>query len=93
MNKSPLTYILTGALVLSALVSLVTCYLSIQYSREFRSLQYQVMTINFKRGVINALASDVMEYSKTHPAIDPILESVGLKPKSAASAPGKPATK
>jgi len=92
MNKSPLTYILTGALVLSALVSLVTCYLSIQYSRELRSLQYQVMTINFKRGVINALASDVMEYSKTHPAIDPILESVG-KPKSAASAPGKPATK
>jgi type II secretory pathway component GspD/PulD (secretin) len=92
MNKSPLTYILTGALVLSALVSLVTCYLSIQYSREFRSLQYQVMTINFKRAALNALANDVMEYSKTHPAIDPILESVG-KPKSAASAPGKPATK
>ena len=29
--------------------------------------------------VINALVNDTLEYSKTHPAIDPILESVGLK--------------
>ena len=44
--------------------------------------------------MINALANDTLEYSKTHPAIDPILESVGLKPgKSAPTATTKPATK
>ena len=44
--------------------------------------------------MINALANDAVEYSKNHPAIDPILESVGLKPgKSAPAATSKPATK
>jgi hypothetical protein len=44
--------------------------------------------------MINALANDTVEYSKKNPDIDPILESVGLKPaKSAPATTGKPATK
>jgi hypothetical protein len=40
------------------------------------------------------LANDVMEYSKKNQAIDPILESVGLKPgKSNLPASTKPTNK
>jgi len=50
--------------------------------------------INNNRATINALANDVMEYSKKNQAIDPILESVGLKPgKSNLPATTKPTTK
>jgi hypothetical protein len=43
---------------------------------------------------MTALANDTLEYSKKNPAIDPILESVGLKPaKSNVPAAVKPATK
>ena len=52
------------------------------------------MNINARRQAMNALVMDVLEYSKTHPAIDPLLEATNLKPKSGAPAPAaKPATK
>jgi hypothetical protein len=57
-------------------------------------LQVQATMINNNRATINALANDVMEYSKKNQAIDPILESVGLKPgKSNLPATTKPTTK
>jgi hypothetical protein len=44
--------------------------------------------------MINALVNDAMEYGKTHHEIDPVLESVGLKPGKAASpSTNKPAAK
>jgi hypothetical protein len=94
MKNNPLTTILLGALTLSALASVVLCWLYISNTRELRSLQGQANIINNNRTVINALANDTMEYSKKNPAIDPVLESVGLKPaKSAPTATPKPATK
>ena len=94
MKNSPLTTILLGVLTLSALASVVLCWLYISNTRELRTLQTNAAAINNKRAVINALANDTVEYSKTHPAIDPILESMGLKPgKSAPTATTKPATK
>jgi hypothetical protein len=73
MNKSPLTSILTGALGLSALVSLILCYMFIQDTREARSLQPQVMGVNIKRNIIMALYNDSVEYSKKNPSITPLL--------------------
>ncbi len=70
------------------------CWLYISNTRELRTLQTQATLINNNRALINALANDTVEYSKTHPAIDPILESAGFKPgKSAPAATTKPATK
>ena len=70
------------------------CWLYISNTRELRSLQAQANMINNNRTVINALANDTIEYSKKNPDIDPILESVGLKPaKSAPAATNKTATK
>jgi hypothetical protein len=97
MKNTPLTTILLGVLTLSALASVVLCWLYISNARELRSLQTQASQINNNRAIINALANDTLEYSKTHPAIDPVLESLGLKTgKSALAAPSaanKPATK
>jgi hypothetical protein len=94
MKNSPLTTILLGVLTLSTLASVLLCWLYISNTRELRSLQTQAALINNNRALINSLANDSMEYGKTHPAIEPILEAVGLKPgKSAPPAPNNPASK
>ena len=94
MKNTPLTTILLGVLTLSALASIVLCWLYISNTRELRTLQAQAAQINNNRALINALANDVMEYSKTHQAIEPILESFGMKPgKISPAITNKPATK
>ncbi len=94
MKNSPLTTILLGVLTLSALASVVLCWLYISNTRELRSLQTQAAQINNNRTLINALANDAVEYGKTHQAIDPILQSFNLKPaKSAPATTGKAPTK
>jgi hypothetical protein len=96
MKNTPLTTMLLGVLTLSALASVVLCWLHISNTRELRSLQAQAAQINSNRAMINALVNESVEYSKTHPAIEPILESVGLNLKPGKSAPAttnKPATK
>jgi len=89
MNKSPLTTILTGVLTLSALASLWFCYSGIKHSQEFRVLQSQLNMMTSISARIAAVGTESLEYSKTHPAINPILENAGLKPKSSAPAPAK----
>ena len=43
---------------------------------------------------LNNLLADTLEYSKTHPAIDPLLEKLGIKPaKPGTTAPSKPLAK
>ena len=87
MKNSPLTTILLGVLAVSTLASVVLCWLNISNTRELRSLQTQATLINNNKAFINALVSESMEYSKTHHDIDPILESVGLKPSKTAQTP------
>jgi hypothetical protein len=93
MKNTPLITFLLGALTLSALASVVMCWLYISNTRELRTLQSQAGFINNNRALITALANDTMEYSKTHPQIDPLLEAVGFKPSKAAPAVSKPPTK
>jgi hypothetical protein len=92
MKKSPLTPALIGVLLVFALAALLLTYLNIQESRKGRALQAMAANINNTRLVMDALAKETIEYGKTHPAMDPILVSVGLK----AEQPGastKPATR
>ena len=94
MKNTPLITILLGVLTLSALASVVLCWLYISNTRELRSLQAQAAQINSNRALINALATDAIEYSKTHQDIEHILESVGWKPaKPAPATPSKAVTK
>ncbi len=95
MTKSPLHNLLLAVLAVSALASMALCWMYINNARQFRSLNNQMAFINQRGQLTQALVGDIMEYSKRNSAIDPILESIGAKPKAGQPAPAatKPATK
>ena len=94
MKNNSLTAILLGALTLSALASVVLCWIFIANACELRTLETQTAFINNNRAVINQLLNDSIEYSRKNPAMIPVLESVGWKPeKSPLTTSAKPATK
>ncbi|MBP9903661.1 MAG: hypothetical protein V9H26_21535 [Verrucomicrobiota bacterium] len=62
-------------------------------TREARSLQSQMLNYQNKQAFLNNLIADTMQYSKSNPSIDPILEAIGAKPGKNAPAASKPAGK
>jgi hypothetical protein len=91
MKNSSLVNVLLAVLAASALASLWLCWVYTSASRQLRLIQTQQARERYDVAIFNQLASDVVEYSKTHPAIEPIIDTY-LKPKtSAAPAPAKPA--
>jgi hypothetical protein len=93
MKNSPLATLLTTVLAITAVSSVVLCILDIKYTRELRSLQNQVNQININVNLMNGLANETLEYSRTHPAINPVLEAAGLIPKSTPPTPNKNGSK
>jgi hypothetical protein len=94
MKNDPLTGTLVGVLAVSVLFSMFYFYSYVNKTREIRQSQVMLAGINQRRQIFQALIMDVAEYSKTHPAIDPLLEAANLKPKTGATAPAtKPANK
>jgi hypothetical protein len=93
MKNNQLTTILLGLLTLSALASVVMCWLYISNTRQRNGLQAQANMVINNRNVMTALVNDTLEYSKTHPAIDPVLESLRIKASKSASTTNKPGTK
>lgn len=89
MNKSPLTAVLMVALAISALASLYLCYECVTNSSELSVLQNQANAVNNGRAIMTAVATETLEYSKTNPAIDPILEAAKIKPPSRPTKAGK----
>jgi hypothetical protein len=58
-------------------------------TREQRNLQFMQLSVNRiqqEDALLNALVSDLVEYRKTNPAIDPILLSIGVNTSGKASA-------
>jgi hypothetical protein len=78
--------------VINSLTAAACCWKYMAYTRELRTLQTQTAFINNNRSLMNAFASDALEYSKKNPSIDPILESVGLKTTKSAPAAGAKTT-
>ena len=62
-------------------------------SRELRSLQSQMNRYQATHAAVNLLVNETIEYSKRNPDINPILEAIGVKNKTAPAAAIKPATK
>ena len=94
MKNNPLiTVLLVAVCVLSAVVLLLEAVLE-HHIRTLRGLEPLVMNAKNMQNGVNALANDALEYSKHNPAIDPILQPVGVKPaKPATPQPTKPAGK
>lgn len=91
--------IIAALVLVLGLSSVFTAVLVFRYRSQFnqnmnsaREFQSTAEKINRTRTVVQALANESVEYSKTHPAIDPILQQFNLKPASA-PAPAKPAAR
>jgi hypothetical protein len=91
MKSDPLTGTLVGVLCVSVLASIYYFYAYVSKTHEFRQVQAQFTFIQQREPYVRQMIGEVLEYSKTHPAIEPLLENVGLKPK--ANAPAQPARK
>jgi hypothetical protein len=59
----------------------------VQNVRTIRSLQPQLQVINNQQNIANAVVNETLEYSRTHPEINPLLESLKIKAPSTANAP------
>lgn len=79
MKRDSTTMLLQLAIVASLIASVFFCIQYINRSRTLRSLNGQVTAINNHRALIQAFANECLAYSEKNPAINPVLESVGLK--------------
>jgi hypothetical protein len=94
MKSNSLPTILLAVLAVSALSSLGLCWSFINNVRDARAMQPQVAAAQQNRAYAASLAGEVVEYSKSHPDMHPILEAVGLKDKSPSTNPAvKPVSK
>lgn len=93
MKNSPFNAILLAAVVVSSLWSIWLCYTLISRTREVRALQAEANVVNYQQAVLNNLVGEAVEYGKKNPAIDPLLESLGVKQHTNAVSTSKPAGK
>ncbi len=93
MKNNASNSILTVLLVISLLLSVMFCLQYTFQARELRRLSGQINHINMYRNWVQSLAADCLQYSEKAPAINPILESVGLKGGKTNLPAAKPATK
>ena len=90
MNRDPITTVLAGALLVSVLATAGVCYWYLQASRQLRTAQLQMLTVNRNRALLQQFATQAMEYSRGNPAILPILEGVGIRSRSQVNPPQAP---
>lgn len=83
MKSNLANMVLTVLLAISLLLSVVFCLQFLFRVREYRSITGQINLINAERGRVQALANECLQYGEKNAAINPILETVGLKPKTA----------
>jgi hypothetical protein len=94
MKNNGITTILNWALIAGA-VALLICgikfYNKSKTVRNYTGLISEFSKLQNAQAVFQGLMNETMEYSKTHPAINPTLEQIGV-PKAGAT-PGKPTAK
>jgi hypothetical protein len=87
MKSNSLATALAGMLLV---VALFTAWFAVTFNLSYlqlRRLQTKAATYTNTRAVMQALSGDLLEYGKHNLAIDPFLQSVGLKPTNAPAAP------
>lgn len=83
MDQKLVTASLIGLLFLNAICAGTFALLFVRGMRDVRQLQGQAANINNLRNRAQGVLNEALEYSKRNPAIDPILQSVGAKPRPA----------
>ena len=89
-RNTVLALLITGVVV-SGLLSIVFAFVFSFGTRDLRRIQSQVATVNTRLNLAQALLNDTLEYSKRNPDLDPILQSLKLKPAEAGASTNRPA--
>jgi len=80
MKTDSLIRLLQGILAASILLSIVLfLFFYVPSVRKMQQFQKQAMEMNAQRAAAGQIAAEALEYSKTHPAINPILEAYQIK--------------
>ena len=96
MKNNSLATALVGLLLV---VALLTAWFAITFNLSYlqlRRLQTKAAAYTNNRALVQTLGNELLEYGKRNPAIDPILQSIGLKAANPAIAPAaspKPVTR
>jgi len=94
MKNNGLTTILNWALIVGAValcVSGIKYYNQSNASRSYRVMLGEFSQFQSAQGLVNGLVNETLEYSKSHPEMNPTLEALGLKGAKPAATPVKPA--
>lgn len=87
MKSNSLATALTGMLLV---VALFTAWFAVTFNLSYlqlRRLQTKAASYTNIRATVQTLSGDLVEYGKRNPAIDPFLQSIGLKETNAPAAP------
>lgn len=90
MKKNPFIPALIGVLAVLTVFGAWAIWNTYVFSKKSRTLQAQAAFINNTRMVMDALVKDTVEYSRKNPAVDPVLNSIGLNPTDARNATKNP---
>lgn len=83
--------VLVGLLIASAVLNLWAAgryYFTLRQIHGPDGLQAWAVHINQTLAAVQLLGSEAVKYSQQNPAIDPILQEFGFKPKPGAAVPG-----
>jgi len=81
MKKQPLILTLMVVLFINAVATPILSYRFIQITRELNRLKSQYNAVNGNTQLLQQMLSESIEYSKKNPALDPVLERIGVKAK------------
>lgn len=95
MKNNGSNSILNWVLIVGAVA---LCFAGIKYynqsktARSYRGVLAEFAQLQTAQNLVSGLVNETLEYSKSHPEINPTLEAIGIKPgaKSAAPAPAAP---
>lgn len=87
MKDNPLGSLLVGLVCISVVATAFMAFTYVRTMRKVQQLQVHSAVINRNRALIQSMANDAVEYSRRNPAIDPILQAVGLKPRTNTNPP------
>lgn len=82
MKSNSLAVLLVGVLALSTLATAALSFTYVQSMRKLQKLQAHASVINQSRAMMHRLVAETIDYSKRNPAMEPILDSVGIKLQS-----------
>jgi len=71
--------ILTFVLGLLLVLGVVFALQAVNYTREIRSLQTQLANSQRSLNILNLLLNDAVQYGKTHPDINPVIQPFEAK--------------